>query len=284
VSQFRKKPIVIEAEQFRERDAPLPFNLERVCCYSQQTGWYVMTLEGPLHISDGDWIIRGIAGEFYPCKPDIFAATYEPAEGSEPAAASVPLPPAASGGTHTCDGGMNPPFPGECLACGREAWEATDIKALTERIAGFIASFQPQVQRTDNAEHRAALNSCMWDLKTAIYLLTAARLLSPSPAPTMIDIPLAWKLTRETSPEQHHERCSYRTAGMLCDCAAFKVMQAVSGWLKAEPSPAPPWAEGRTFPEIRETIRGQEMVWDYDDLRWKPAMTPSVSADRKERT
>lgn len=77
MAKFRKKPVVIEAEQFRLRDAPLPFNLEGVCCYSADTGWFVMTLEGPLHISEGDWIIRGVKGEFYPCKPDIFDETYE---------------------------------------------------------------------------------------------------------------------------------------------------------------------------------------------------------------
>lgn len=37
------------------------------------------TLEGRVHVSDGDWIICGVAGEYYPCKPDIFAKTYEPA-------------------------------------------------------------------------------------------------------------------------------------------------------------------------------------------------------------
>ena len=37
----------------------------------------IVTLEGTMYASPGDWIIRGVAGEFYPCKPDIFAATYE---------------------------------------------------------------------------------------------------------------------------------------------------------------------------------------------------------------
>ena len=46
-------------------------------------GWVIEdvsigTMEGYLTVSAGDWIIRGVAGEFYPCKPDIFAATYEP--------------------------------------------------------------------------------------------------------------------------------------------------------------------------------------------------------------
>lgn len=44
----------------------------------------IKTLEGPHIISDGDWIITGVKGERYPCKPDIFAATYEPADGQEP--------------------------------------------------------------------------------------------------------------------------------------------------------------------------------------------------------
>jgi hypothetical protein len=40
----------------------------------------VQTLEGPLHVSDGDWIIRGVHNEIYPIKPDIFLATYERVE------------------------------------------------------------------------------------------------------------------------------------------------------------------------------------------------------------
>ena len=41
---------------------------------------YIKTLEGPLHVQAGDWIITGIHGEKYPCKPDIFLATYEAVE------------------------------------------------------------------------------------------------------------------------------------------------------------------------------------------------------------
>ena len=43
----------------------------------------ITTLEGTIHASVGDWIIRGIKGEFYPCKPDIFEATYEPVSAAE---------------------------------------------------------------------------------------------------------------------------------------------------------------------------------------------------------
>lgn len=59
---FRKKPVVIEAEQWLG-----PGTLE------------IPTLEGVMTASEGDWIITGVKDERYPCKPDIFEATYEPA-------------------------------------------------------------------------------------------------------------------------------------------------------------------------------------------------------------
>ena len=77
--KFRKKPVVIEAECFTEKEGSLPFRAQGVCKFDGSR-WYVDTLEGPLNISDGDWIIKGVKGEFYPCKPDIFAATYDPAD------------------------------------------------------------------------------------------------------------------------------------------------------------------------------------------------------------
>lgn len=82
MGMYRKKPVVIEAEQFKPDTLPLPFQEQSVCCLDidSNLGWHVNTLEGPLHISDGDWIIKGVKGEFYPCKPDIFEATYELAE------------------------------------------------------------------------------------------------------------------------------------------------------------------------------------------------------------
>jgi hypothetical protein len=75
--KFRKKPVVIEAEQFFEKGVLLPFQYVGICQLGPK-GWFIETLEGPLHISEGDWIIRGVKGEFYPCKPDIFEAAYEP--------------------------------------------------------------------------------------------------------------------------------------------------------------------------------------------------------------
>jgi len=77
--KYRKKPIVIEAEQFRaiyERGE----NVYAPFCVKKRLfrrGWWVKTLEGWYRVKLGDWIIRGVNGEFYPCKPDIFDKTYE---------------------------------------------------------------------------------------------------------------------------------------------------------------------------------------------------------------
>lgn len=48
----------------------------------KEGGLKIFTLEGPLMATPGDWIIKGVKGEFYPCKPDIFEATYEPVNNS----------------------------------------------------------------------------------------------------------------------------------------------------------------------------------------------------------
>ena len=79
---FRKKPVVIQAEQYIAESDYLPFCDEgHPVEYDEDAHKpYIQTLEGKLYVSDGDWIIRGVKGEFYACKPDIFAMTYEPAD------------------------------------------------------------------------------------------------------------------------------------------------------------------------------------------------------------
>jgi hypothetical protein len=90
--KYRKKPVVIEAFEFRSEpndqtsDYPNWF-MEALRKQPGEPGaiymapdsdeWRVNTLEGFHVISDGDYIIQGIKGELYPCKPDIFEATYE---------------------------------------------------------------------------------------------------------------------------------------------------------------------------------------------------------------
>lgn len=82
MTKFRKKPVVIEAIQF---DGTNEFTLGKwmglgVVQKSSDGSLPIETLEGTLSAAPGDWIIKGVQGEFYPCKPDIFAATYEPVE------------------------------------------------------------------------------------------------------------------------------------------------------------------------------------------------------------
>jgi hypothetical protein len=74
--KFRKKPVVIEATQwFKDGDHPAVY-IDRDGDY-----WgYIDTLEGEHIVTPGDWIITGVKGEHYPCKPDIFEMTYEAIE------------------------------------------------------------------------------------------------------------------------------------------------------------------------------------------------------------
>ena len=75
---FRKKPVTIEARQWN--GANFSDLLDWIKPAARQEGSIVIipTLEGDHEASLGDWIIKGVKGEFYPCKPDIFEATYEP--------------------------------------------------------------------------------------------------------------------------------------------------------------------------------------------------------------
>lgn len=86
--KFRKKPIVVEAWQ-NTGNSVLPDWVFAACL--SRASWddkvslvrQVLTVEGPMFVSENDWLIRGVRGEVYPCKPDIFAATYEPVEESK---------------------------------------------------------------------------------------------------------------------------------------------------------------------------------------------------------
>lgn len=107
MAEYRKKPVVIEAWQFTnfndfDENAP-DWLKEAEIVYGRPTNGDVCkaegingedvinicTLEGTMQAYPNDWIIRGINGEFYPCKPHIFAATYEPAD-------TEPSPPTAT--------------------------------------------------------------------------------------------------------------------------------------------------------------------------------------------
>lgn len=96
--EFRKKPVVIEATQWhrhgdvaavrpymRDRLPVLASNLCEVCTRAMADHGWINTLEAGHRVCPGDWIITGVKNEMYPCKPDIFAETYEPAGGAEAA-------------------------------------------------------------------------------------------------------------------------------------------------------------------------------------------------------
>ena len=91
--KFRKKPVVVEAVQYQGSNineimfwigsnAPLEPH-EQLAIVDDDGTFKIRTLESGegYHVADvGDWIIKGIKGEFYPCKPAIFEATYEPVD------------------------------------------------------------------------------------------------------------------------------------------------------------------------------------------------------------
>lgn len=91
--KWRKKPVVIEAMRFTSLDSYLD-----IVAWMKASGdthaladevryttpiMLIQTLEGAMAANPGDWIIKGVAGEFYPCRDDIFAATYERVSGSQ---------------------------------------------------------------------------------------------------------------------------------------------------------------------------------------------------------
>lgn len=90
MAMFRKKPVVVEANQWLVHgDHPsvssFPVFMDYLdpcphCGGDKNIHGWVQTLEGGYNVCPGDWIITGIKNEKYPCKPDIFAATYEPVE------------------------------------------------------------------------------------------------------------------------------------------------------------------------------------------------------------
>ena len=93
IGTFRKKPVVVEAVRYSgdnsaqvvafmggARQARAEVRPVAGPGRGMHEALVIHTLEGDMIASPGDWIIRGVQGEFYPCKPDIFDATYEPVE------------------------------------------------------------------------------------------------------------------------------------------------------------------------------------------------------------
>lgn len=90
MARFRKKPVVVDAmlntgawssviEFLRDVGYQVPFGSKPAITRNEDGTLNITTLEGVMTADVGDWIIRGVKGELYPCKPDIFEATYEKA-------------------------------------------------------------------------------------------------------------------------------------------------------------------------------------------------------------
>lgn len=79
--KFRKKPVIIEALRVPDRGQEPTEELKDLVLAQDwegnDDGVVITTLEGNMLASPGDWIIKGVKGEYYPCKPDIFEATYD---------------------------------------------------------------------------------------------------------------------------------------------------------------------------------------------------------------
>lgn len=87
MAKFRKKPVIIDAWLWDESKE----TFDKIGCRAMGSSGHrdnpdlmhnvrIETLEGTMNVQKGDYIIKGVHGEFYPCKPDIFAKTYEPVE------------------------------------------------------------------------------------------------------------------------------------------------------------------------------------------------------------
>ena len=86
MSRYKKKPVVINAFKYQPQQVGTlikwldSFDDHKTDITVQKDHLIIHTLEGDMRADKGDWVIRGIQGEYYPCKPDIFEATYELAE------------------------------------------------------------------------------------------------------------------------------------------------------------------------------------------------------------
>lgn len=82
--KYRKRPIVVDAIQYRREEnigKCIEFcGNDNIKYNARDNEYYISTLEGDMKLIKGDYIIQGVRGEYYPCKPDIFKATYEEVE------------------------------------------------------------------------------------------------------------------------------------------------------------------------------------------------------------
>ena len=78
IERYKKKPVSVSVCEYTGTNED---EILKWCktSFMENASLFIKTLEGKMHVSKGDFVIEGVQGEFYPCKPDIFAQTYEPA-------------------------------------------------------------------------------------------------------------------------------------------------------------------------------------------------------------
>jgi hypothetical protein len=144
VSAYRKKPVVIDAMQMtwetvRAGQMPREVRIVGFDHLNHMCGFHgeIDTLEGTMRADEGDWIIRGVKGEVYPCKPDIFAATYEPA-----AVASPPerAPGAAGGALDDEDEALLADLDAMAYATPLAGRKGTAIRRAADRLRALLAA------------------------------------------------------------------------------------------------------------------------------------------------
>ena len=116
--KYRKKPVVIEAVQWTGNNHAemCEFIDPEVFEIIPRVGLVIHTLEGDHHASPGDYIIKGVNGEFYPCKPDIFAKTYENVTLTPPNETPPCYQPDGDGCAYQCYDGQDEPID-KCKEC-----------------------------------------------------------------------------------------------------------------------------------------------------------------------
>jgi hypothetical protein len=80
VPLYRKRPVTVEAIEWTGDNTQEMAAFAGDAYVDRAGAAHIATLEGDMRATVGDFIIKGVQGEFYPCKPDIFAATYEPVD------------------------------------------------------------------------------------------------------------------------------------------------------------------------------------------------------------
>lgn len=141
--KYRKKPVLIEAIQLTSDVAQFWRVYEFMRSDVQE--WddepfriRIRTLEGEMWATEGDWVIKGVQGEFYPCKPDIFAQTYESAARPAPEALPVPAPTSAEVDFIERVAKQKPEKPdywSTCGQCEHNIWDAEELVEARAKVA-----------------------------------------------------------------------------------------------------------------------------------------------------